>query len=82
MSRFMLCLTALFSMPIVSQVAISQRTVATNPDELKHVLVPMPKGIVRAEARDIDKEWTPPIVHLKGNAYVRIYTAAKAPREP
>ena len=40
----------------------------------------MPKGLFRAEAHDIDKEWAPPIVHLKGNAYVRIYTETKTPR--
>lgn len=40
----------------------------------------MPKGLVRAEARQIDKDWNPPVVHLKGDAQVRIYTANKDPR--
>jgi lipopolysaccharide assembly outer membrane protein LptD (OstA) len=48
--------------------------------EIKSVPVPMPKGLVRAEAFDIVKDWNPPIVHLKGNAKVRIYSTAKAPR--
>ena len=34
---------------------------------------------LRAEARDIIEEWTPPVVHLKGNARLRIYTATKDP---
>ena len=48
--------------------------------EIKSIPVPMPKGLVRAEALDIIKDWNPPIVHLKGNAKVRIYGAIKAPR--
>lgn len=67
-------------MTIISQSAISQSASGISPDEIKSILVPMPKGLVRAEANDIEKDWTPPIVHLKGNARVRIYTTTKAPR--
>jgi lipopolysaccharide assembly outer membrane protein LptD (OstA) len=72
-------LAAISAITIISQAAVSQRANDTNPDEIKSVVVPMPKGIVRAEANNIDKEWNPRIVHLKGNAQVRIYTATKSP---
>jgi lipopolysaccharide assembly outer membrane protein LptD (OstA) len=80
MSSLVFRFAAILALPIVSQVAISQSALGTDRDEIKHVDVPMPMGIVRGEAREIDKDWTPPIVHLKGNVYVRIYTATKAPR--
>jgi lipopolysaccharide assembly outer membrane protein LptD (OstA) len=78
MNNFAVRLAAISVLTIISQAAVSQST-GTKANEMKHVDVPMPKGIVRAEALDIDKDWTPPIVHLKGAAYVRIYTATKAP---
>lgn len=67
------------ALTVISQAAVSH-SADTKASEIKHVDVPMPNGIVRAEAHDIDKDWTPPIVHLKGNAYLRIYTVTKAPR--
>ena len=33
-----------------------------------------------SQAAVSQKEWNPRIVHLKGNAQVRIYTATKSPR--
>jgi hypothetical protein len=80
MNRFVIHLTVISAMTIISQAAVSQSGIGTHPDEIKSIIVPMPKGIVRAEAKDIDKEWTPRIVHLRGNAVVKIYAATKAPR--
>ena len=80
MNRFVACLVAFSAIAIVSQVAVSQSTASVNPDDLKHVFVPMPKGRIRAEANNVDKDWTPPVVHLRGNVQVRIYTAADKPR--
>lgn len=80
MNRLVGRLAAICAITIGSQAAVSRSVTGTNPDEIKSIVVPMPKGIVRAEANDIDKEWNPRIVHLKGNARVRIYTATKAPR--
>jgi lipopolysaccharide assembly outer membrane protein LptD (OstA) len=80
MNRFVGRLVAISAMTIICQAAVPQSATLTNRDETKSILVPMPKGLVRAEAHDIDKEWTPRIIHLKGNARVRIYTATKAPR--
>jgi lipopolysaccharide assembly outer membrane protein LptD (OstA) len=80
MNRFVGRLVAISAVTIICQAAVSQSATGTNRDEIKSILVPMPKGLVRAESHDIDKEWSPRIVHLKGNAQVRIYTATKAPR--
>lgn len=64
-------------MTLVSQNAIPQSTGGSNPDEIKHLDVPVPKGIVRAQAQQIEEQWNPPIVHLKGEVSVRIYPDAK-----
>jgi hypothetical protein len=77
-SHFVFRLAAISAITIISQAAVSQSATDTNPDEIKSVVVPMPKGIVRVEANTIDKEWNPRIVHLKRNAQVRIYTATKS----
>lgn len=50
---------------------------ASSQAEIKHLSVPMPKGIVRAQALDISEDWTPPVVHLKGNVRVRIYPSSQ-----
>ncbi len=52
---------------------------AASSTETKYILVPMPKGRVSAQADEIDKDWSSHIVHLKGNARVRIYTSTKDP---
>ena len=39
----------------------------------------MPRGLISAQADEIDKDWCSRIVHLKGNARVRIYTSTKDP---
>ncbi len=52
---------------------------STSSAETKYIRVPMPKGLVSAQADEIDKDWNSRIVHLKGNARVRIYTATKDP---
>jgi lipopolysaccharide assembly outer membrane protein LptD (OstA) len=80
MNRLVVRLAILSATIIIPQAAVSQSATGTNSDEIKSIIVPMPRGLVRAEARDIDKEWSPSIVHLKGNARVRIYTATKDPR--
>ncbi len=79
MKRFVVPLAVASAMTIICQVAVSQDASGLNPEEAKYVLVPMPKGLVRAQANEIDKEWSPRVVHLKGNARVRIYTATKDP---
>jgi lipopolysaccharide assembly outer membrane protein LptD (OstA) len=66
-------------MTVMCQVAVSQGAPGTNPEETNYVVVPMPKGRVRAQANEIDKDWSPRVVHLKGNARLRIYTATKDP---
>ncbi len=53
---------------------------ANSRDEIKRLSVPMPKGIVRAEALDIIEDWAPPVVHLKGKVRVRIYASSQARR--
>jgi len=58
----------------------TERASTVSSPEIKSIQVPMPRGLVRAEAFDIVKDWTPPIVHLKGSVKVRIYTSAKDPR--
>jgi lipopolysaccharide assembly outer membrane protein LptD (OstA) len=80
MNRSVVRVAAISAMTIISQAAVSRSAAESNPTAIKHIVVPMPKGLVNAEARNIEKDWTPPIVHLKGNAYVRIYTATKSPR--
>jgi lipopolysaccharide assembly outer membrane protein LptD (OstA) len=62
------------------QVSLSE--VSSTPDrtQAKHIVVPMPKGRVYAEADEIDKNWSSHIVHLKGNVHVKVYTATKDPR--
>jgi lipopolysaccharide export system protein LptA len=62
------------------QVAASQNGAAAISTEAKHIVVPVPKGLINAEANEVDKDWASHIVHLKGNAYVRIYTVNKDPR--
>ena len=52
---------------------------AASPTETKYIRVPMPRGLVSAQADEIDKGWSSRVVHLKGNARVRIYTATKNP---
>jgi lipopolysaccharide assembly outer membrane protein LptD (OstA) len=79
MKRFVVPLAVASAMAVIGQVAVSQDASGTNPEEAKYVLVPMPKGLVRAQANEVDKEWSPRVVHLKGNARVRIYTATKNP---
>jgi lipopolysaccharide assembly outer membrane protein LptD (OstA) len=79
MKRFVVPLAVASAMTIICQVAASQDASGINPEEAKYVAVPMPKGLVSAQANEIDKEWSPRVVHLKGNARVRIYTATKDP---
>lgn len=80
MNRFVVRLAVSSAFTIMSHAAVSQSATPTNPTEVKSILVPMPRGLVRAEALDIVKEWSPSVVHLKGNARVIIYTATKNPR--
>jgi lipopolysaccharide assembly outer membrane protein LptD (OstA) len=79
MKRFAVPLAVASAMTAICQVAVSQGAPGTNPEETKYVVVPMPKGRVSAQANEIDKEWSPRVVHLKGNARIRIYTATKDP---
>ncbi len=79
MKRFLVCLTAVSAMMVISEVAVSHDGTATNSEGTKYIAVPIPRGRVSAQANEIDKEWSPRIVHLKGNARVRIYTATKDP---
>lgn len=74
------CFIFLAVILISTVISPSQSTSGAVSAELKTVPVPMPKGLVRARALDVVKDWNPPIVHLRGNAQVRIYTAAKNPR--
>jgi hypothetical protein len=71
---------AVFAATILPSVGTSQNAVESNNAEIKSVPVPMPNGLVRAEAREIQRDWAPPVVHLRGDAKVRIYTATKDPR--
>jgi hypothetical protein len=64
-------------MTLVPQNAISRRASGSNPDEIKHVDVPVHHGIVRAQAQQVEEQWNPPIGHLKGKVSVRIYPDAK-----
>lgn len=80
MSRLVVCLSTFSVVSIIAFAAASQGVTKVNRDEIKHILVPMPNGLVNAEAINIDKDWTPPIVHLRGSVSVRIYTATKDPR--
>ena len=73
-------LASISALAILSQAAVSQSARSLHANNMQHVTVPMPKGLVQAEAQTIDKEWVPRIVHLKEKAKVRIYTAAQAPR--
>jgi lipopolysaccharide assembly outer membrane protein LptD (OstA) len=79
MKRFAVPLAVASAITVICQVAVSQVASATNPEETKYLVVPMPKGRVRAQANKIDREWSPSVVHLKGNARLRIYTATKDP---
>jgi hypothetical protein len=56
MNRLICPLAAIAAITIISQAAVSQSAAGTNLYEIKHVDVPMPKGIVRAEAQNIDKD--------------------------
>jgi hypothetical protein len=80
MNRSVVRVAAISAMTIVSQATVSRSAAGSNPSEIKHIIVPMSKGLVNAEARNIEKHWTPLIVHLKGNAHVMICTAKKSPR--
>jgi len=80
MNRTAIFLSTIFALTILSQAGASQSAVESNSAEIKSVPVPMPNGLVRAEAREINRDWAPPMVHLKGDANVRIYTATKNPR--
>ncbi len=71
--------SALFISLFVGIATIMSSSVRS-PAVLKHLSVPMPKGLVRAEALDIVEDWSPPVVHLKGNAKMRIYTSSQNPR--
>jgi lipopolysaccharide assembly outer membrane protein LptD (OstA) len=77
MNRLVRCLAAILG---VTFIFFCRSASGGREPEVKHADVPMPKGLVRAEALDIVKDWKPPVVHLQGNATVRIYTATKAPR--
>ena len=79
MNRLVIPLALASATTMMCQTPTSQAPGAANPTETKYVLVPMPKGLVSAQADEIDKDWSPRIVHLKGNARVRIYTATKDP---
>src|SRR5277367_1480260 len=77
MNRCMFCLAVILGLVMISRT--ESAPTASSP-EVKYILVPMPKGQVRAEASEIARDWNPPIVHLKGNAKVTIRTATKDPR--
>ncbi len=77
MNRFTACLLAISMMPLVSQNAISQSTSGSNPDEIKHVGCARAPRDRPAQAQQVEKQWNPPIVHLKGKVSVRIYPDAK-----
>jgi lipopolysaccharide assembly outer membrane protein LptD (OstA) len=78
--RFLVPLAIASAATVICQVAVCQVPTAPNSTETKYVIVPMPKGRVNAHADEVDKNWTSHIVHLKGNANVRIYTDTKDPR--
>jgi len=78
-NRFVMPLALASAMTMMCQPPGSQVPGATSPTEAKHIVVPMPKGRISAQADEIDKDWSSLIVHLKGNARVRIYTATKDP---
>lgn len=73
MKSFALCILLFFGLGVLLPSASSRV-------EIKHLSVPMPKGLVRAEAFDIVEDWAPPVVHLKGSARLRIYTSSQNPR--
>jgi lipopolysaccharide assembly outer membrane protein LptD (OstA) len=79
MKRFVVPLAVACALTVIGQVAVPQDVSGTNPEEIKYLVVPMPRGRVSAQASKIDREWSPRIVHLKGNARVRIYTATQDP---
>jgi lipopolysaccharide assembly outer membrane protein LptD (OstA) len=62
-------------------VAVLLPSPASSQAEIKLISVPMPNGIVRAQALDIVEDWAPSVVHLKGNVRVRIYTSSQNPRD-
>lgn len=62
---------------ILSRSAVPQSTTGDSQDAIKHVDVPVHRGIVRAQAQQVDEQWDPPIVHLKGKVSVRIYPDPK-----
>ena len=74
MNRLVIPLALASAMTMLCQAPSGAR-----PTETKYILVPMPKGRVSAQADEIDKDWSSRIVHLKGNARVRIYTSTKDP---
>jgi lipopolysaccharide assembly outer membrane protein LptD (OstA) len=76
MTRSIFCLAAILGVAVISG---GQGAPTAASSEIKHLDVPMPKGVFRAQALDILRDWNPPIVHLKGNVKVRIYTPAKDP---
>ena len=79
MNRLVIPLALASAMTMMCQSPSSQASGAASLTETKHIRVPMPKGLISAQADEIDKDWSPRIVHLKGNARVRIYTATKDP---
>jgi len=78
MKRFGLAFTISSALTVVPQHAVSQ-----NPQDMKHLLTTMPEGKGRIEliALNIDRSWTPPVVHLKGNVRIEIRTSPKNARE-
>ena len=68
---------ATFSLPLCSQTSSS--TGAADTKDAKHFLTTFPHGEGRLTfvADNIEREWTPWIVHLKGNVRVEIWTSPK-----
>jgi lipopolysaccharide assembly outer membrane protein LptD (OstA) len=44
---------------------------------LKNLITTMPegKGRLRLAAMSIDRDWTPPVIHLKGNVRIELWSA-------
>jgi lipopolysaccharide assembly outer membrane protein LptD (OstA) len=68
---------AIFSLPLCSQTGSSAGGIDTK--DAKHFLTSLPHGEGRLTfvADNIEREWVPAIVHLKGNVRVEIWTSPK-----
>lgn len=80
MKRLALALVFTCSMMIAAR-SVSQGDTAAgdNKPELKRIMTTMPegKGSLRLSAISIDRDWSPPITHLKGNVQVEIWSTPR-----